>query len=46
MELVDFQRRALIYLHLLLYTLLTSCLLIGYEPTVNFGNRRNLQISQ
>ena len=33
-----------IYL-VILYIVLTICHLIGYEPTVNFGNQRNLQIS-
>ena len=29
----------------LLYIVLVICLLIGREPTVNFGNQCNLQIS-
>ena len=29
-----------------IYIVITLCLLIGLEPTVNFGNQRNLQISQ
>ena len=28
-----------------IYIVITLCLLIGLEPTVNFGNQRNLQIS-
>ena len=30
---------------IILYIVLTICLLIGYEPTANFGNQHNLQIS-
>ena len=31
---------------MLLYVVITICLLIGYQPTANFENQRSLQISQ
>jgi len=32
-------------INIVLYIVITVCLLIGQEPTVNFVNQRNLQIS-
>ena len=33
-------------LSLIVYIVLILCLLIGQEPTVNFGNKHNLQVAQ
>ena len=32
-------------LSLIVYIVLILCLLIGQEPTVNFGNKHNLQVA-